>query len=1679
MRALLERLCARVGIRTDFHDVWGKRHEVPDSSLVTLLEQFGIDASTPERAAQAEEAARPAVLEPVAVIVPGSDGWRVPFRLAPGHGAPPLRWVLEAEGGERHEGELPAGADALAPGIALPMGYHRLALNDASGPLAETLLIAAPEQCWRPQAFEDGARVWGPAVQLYALRSARNWGIGDFGDLARLVEQFAAKGAGIIGLNPLHALFPHNPAHVSPYSPSSRRRLNVLYIDVEAVPDFGECDEAQRLVRSPDFQARLARLRDNELVDYPGVAAAKFEILELLYASFRARHLANEARSRRAREFRGFQRLGGEALRRHARFEALQEQFHRADASVWGWPVWPEAYRDHESEAVARFAEEQVERVEYYEYLQWQAELQLGRVTARCEALGLTVGLYLDLAVSVDRAGSDAWAERECYALGASVGAPPDDFNLKGQNWGLPPLRPDALRRARHELFVDTLRESMRQAGALRIDHVMGLMRLFWIPPGREAREGAYVHYPFDEMLAIVALESHRCHCMVIGEDLGTVPDEVRTALARAAVLSYRLLYFERDAAGDFKPSGEYPREALVAVSTHDLPTLAGWWDGVDLRLRQALNLFPSDSLREAQILARAQDRVRLLLALDRAKLLPEGIRADAPPPTLDAALAEAVHAYAAAAPARVMVLQLEDALGAAEQANLPGTVDEHPNWRRKLPTGLDALADEPRVVSLARRLSEIRPHPERHAVAPPPEAKVPRATYRLQFNREFTFDDAARVVPYLARLGVSHVYCSPILRARPGSTHGYDIVDHTTLNPEIGGEEGFERFCAALTAYGMGQIFDMVPNHMGVHGADNQWWMDVLESGPASAYAKYFDIDWQPVNVDLHGKVLLPVLGDQYGNVLDSGELVLRFEPGTGSFAVSYHEHRFPVDPREVPVILRRVEALLPPESVSEDDRAALSSLASAFGHLPPRNAEDHEARAERTRDKEIHKRRLARLAARHAGIARAIEAAVDEWNAPPREALHALLEAQGYRLAYWRVASDEINYRRFFDINELAALRMEDEEVFRATHDYALRLVAEGKVDGLRIDHPDGLFDPEGYFSRLQQGYARLAGVDLLAPPDGRPARPLYVVAEKITARHEHVPETWAVHGTTGYRFAAVVNGLFVDGSARSRIDRIWRAFVGGGIAFEEAAYRGKRAITIGALASELTVLATELLRIARADRRTRDYTFYTLRSALAEVAACMPVYRTYIADKPSPQDRRYIDWAIAHATRRSRAADTTIFGFVRHALLGAAAEGAPPELAARVLHFAVKFQQFTSPVAAKGVEDTSFYVFNRLVSLNEVGADPDVFGFTVRAFHGASADRAARWPYTMLANSTHDNKRSADARQRINVISETPAAWRLLLRRWSAMNQAKRTKTEGGPAPSANDEYLLYQTLLGTFPVQGLEGEALEAYRVRIEQYMLKAAREAKTHTSWINTNEEYERALADFVRGALDGGRPNPFLDDLRTQAEQIGWFGALNSLSMALITFTSPGVPDLYQGNELMDLSLVDPDNRRPVDYGLRERVLDDLHGLDPRDLASVARALAQAPHDGRAKFLVISRLLDLRRRRPDLMRDGGYTGVAAHGAHAAHVVAYAREHGRHVLIVIAGRLFAKLMGQPGGLPLGEPVWGDTAVDAAGLPDGARLTNVLTGETVEVRGGTISLARACAAFPGAALLGERG
>ena len=1692
----LDALCGLYGVSSTYIDIWGKTQHASAETKRALLRALGaLDDGDADAALKAHEANTwRRVLPPVAVFRADKAPYRLLLHFDEAQQNAIYHWSFALENARTLTGDFrpcdleitdrrQIGADryievAFDWRERLATGYHRYSVSGPGLDADEWVsFIVGHSSCHIPPALDSAARTWGPAVQLYSLRSERNWGIGDFTDLRTLVEHWGHHGAGVVGTNPLHALYPHNPTHASPYSPSSRLFLNVLYIDVDSVVDARESPVVLAMTGSAHFHAALEAARTSEFVDYTAVARLKLQVLESAYAHFRESHVAAE--SERARAFRRFQAQGGERLHQHALFDALQERFHREDPSIWGWPAWPVAYRRPQNAEVLEFARSNTERIEFYEYLQWQAALQLGSADTRARELGYEVGLYQDLAISVDRGGAESWANQDVYAVGASVGAPPDEVNLKGQNWGLPPLRPQALRNARYEPYIATLRANMRYSGALRIDHVMGLFRLYWIPPGASAADGAYVSYPFDDLLTILALESHRNECMVIGEDLGTVPDEVRAGLARARVLSYRLLYFEREPDGEYKRPQQYPEDALVAVSTHDLATLAGFWEGHDLEVRHKLDLFPSEEVREQYIVNRAQERARLTLALEHEKLVPN----DAVNPiasTMNSPLALAVHEYLARTPSRIFAVQLEDVLGLLEQANMPGTVEDHPNWRRKLPLKLEDIDRDARFLDLWNMLSRKRPSATATRRAPARvQARIPRCTYRLQLNADFNFPRATALIPFLARLGISHVYCSPYLKARPGSTHGYDITDHSALNPEIGTREDFDRFIAALADHGMGHVLDVVPNHMGVIGADNAWWLDVLEHGQASAYSSFFDIDWHPANAALDEKVLIPVLGDQYGLVLERGELGLSFSPETGEFSVRYYDHRFPVDPREYPLMLRAAEAHLRSASAPEHASAELAALCSAFAHLPPRSDTNVDRKLERRRNTEIYKSQLARLAAGHAQVSAAIANAVHSINAeigklPATARLHELLERQAYRLASWRVAADEINYRRFFDVNDLAALRMEDESVFEATHHFVLNLCAEGKIDGLRIDHPDGLYDPEQYFRRLQQRYAQLAGIELQASDGARPDRPLYVVVEKIAASHERLPENWAVYGTSGYRFATVVNNVLVDCSAAEEMEQIYRSFAPDAQDYPQSVYEGKRAIMDAGLAAPLMMLATELARIARADCRTRDYTLNNLRSALAEVVAFFPVYRTYIVDAPSAQDRRYIEWAVTQARRHSRAADTTIFDFLQRMLLAETPDDTDAELRARISTFAMKVQQFTAPVMAKGVEDTAFYRYHRLVSLNDVGGDPGQFGMPVSAFHGASAERSAHRPHTMLATSTHDNKRSEDVRARIDVLSEMPAEWKTLLRKWERMNRSKKSLVEGRLSPAPNDEFLLYQILLGSFSPGTTAEKALADYSARIEAYMVKALREAKVHTSWINPNAEYEDAVTGFVRAVLAPTSRNLFLKDLNVRSRPVAWYGALNSLSMTLLKLASPGVPDIYQGNEIHDFSLVDPDNRRPVDYVRRAQLVGELEALgESTRLGREVSGLAASLPDGKAKTWLILRALAYRSAEPDLFAHGGYIPLQSHGARSEHVVAFARRCGDRALLAIAGRLWLKLGTPEGELPVGEGTWGDTTVDAG--PVSGTVHDLISGERVPVRESHIRLSEAFRHFPAALLV----
>ncbi|HEX9112481.1 MAG TPA: malto-oligosyltrehalose synthase [Terriglobales bacterium] len=957
------------------------------------------------------------------------------------------------------------------------------------------------------------------------------------------------------------------------------------------------------------------------------------------------------------------------------------------------------------------------------------------------------------------------------------------------------------------------------------------------------------------------------------------------------------------------------------------------------------------------------------------------------------------------------------------------------------------------------------------------PRSHIQLATYRLQLNRDFTFAQATAIVPYLSALGISHCYVSPCLKARAGSMHGYDIVDHNSLNPEIGSPEDFDRFVTTLHEHGMGLILDIVPNHMGVMGSDNSWWLDVLENGESSVYAGFFDIDWHPLKDELHGKVLIPVLHDHYGAVLESGELKLVFHTERGEFDVSYHNHRFPVDPREYPRILQHcTDALAAKLGAQNPDLLEFQSLITAFGHLPGRQEASNDRIAERNRDREIHKRRLAELCARSQEIATCILGAVDLINGSPAdpasfEELHELIKAQTFRLANWRVASDDINYRRFFDTNDLASICVESETVFQATHHLVLSLVADCKVDGFRVDHPDGLYDPAQYFERLQRSIALAANN---SESDGN--GPHYVVIEKILSSPERLPAEWPVCGTTGYDFANLVNGVFVDPAAVMRLERIYRNFAGDDVDLDDLFYRCRKLIIRVALASELNVLANQIAKIALSKRHTCDFTLNSLRDALTEVVSTFPVYRTYVSPSGiSDNDVRYIRSAIASAKWRSPATDTSIFDFVGQVLLTSIAEGQDLAYRNAVTTFAMKFQRVTSPVMAKGLEDTAFYRYNRLVSLNDVGGDLHRFGTTTPEFHLANQERLRCWPHTMLATSTHDSKRSEDVRSRINVLSEISGLWRLRVRDWRRFNRGHKCLVNDRPAPSPNDEYLLYQTLVGAWPSEPLnDTDDWKTFCERIENYMLKAIREAKQNTSWINRNTEYETAVSSFVRTLLNPGAKNRFLDDFVPFQRRVSRIGLWNSLSQTLLKLTCPGVPDIYQGNDVWDFSLVDPDNRRPVDYIRRQQIFESIHVWDNApDALSIGRLL-ETPEDGRLKLYLIWKTLCLRQQQPDLFRQGEYLPLAVEGAKADHVVAFARKSGTTSALVVIPRLVAGLLNDIDLPPIGPRIWDDTYVLLPLRNGSEKCRNAFTGEVLDLQKtdeyAQIGVSKALAQFP---------
>jgi (1->4)-alpha-D-glucan 1-alpha-D-glucosylmutase len=928
---------------------------------------------------------------------------------------------------------------------------------------------------------------------------------------------------------------------------------------------------------------------------------------------------------------------------------------------------------------------------------------------------------------------------------------------------------------------------------------------------------------------------------------------------------------------------------------------------------------------------------------------------------------------------------------------------------------------------------------PSKLPVASP--ATLPRATVRLQLNHTFGFDDALACLPYFEQLGISHVFASPILTARAGSMHGYDVVDHTTVNPELGGEEGLRRLVDGLRARGMGLIVDVVPNHMAVGGSDNPRWLDVLEWGRDSRNAEFFDIDWDVPDPAINGRVLVPLLGAPFGEVLAAGELQLKFE--RGRFHFSYFEHRFPVAPKLYAALL---------------DRAVPPALSARFVEALKRRGLDARRMAF-----EAGVEALDAAVTGDPALAQALDQVLalhDARDPEGRQRLQRLLDRQNYRLAWWRSAADEINWRRFFDINELAALRMQDRAVFEAVHAATFRLYAAGLIDGLRIDHVDGLADPRTYCRQLR---SRLARLEARRPPEA-PQGPAYIVVEKILAPGEKLAQDWQVDGTSGYSFMNDVSALLHDARGEPTLTRMWALCRGAEFADEER--RARRRIPQELFSADFAACAHALHQVARSDPETRDWSLAAVRRVLLELLVHFPVYRTYAdARGRSAADAAIMQRVVEAAEQSCRPSERRLLHLIDRWLGGEPARKVKGSYARRArLRALARFQQLTSPVAAKSVEDTAFYRHGRLLSRNEVGADPGQFTITADLFHRICADRQRRYPGALLATATHDHKRGEDVRMRLAVLSESPEDWVRVVTEWTTMNVPLR-HAGGQDAPDETDEYIFYQMLVGTWPPQLRPdaAEGLAAFCARLVAWQQKAVREAKRHSGWVEPNLDYEQACQHFVEHLLDPQRSPAFLRSVHDFVQSIAAAGAIKGLSQTLLRITSPGVPDLYQGTEFWDFSMVDPDNRQPVDFDARRRAIAD---------TSPSATLLREWTDGAVKQRLILRSLELRRQMPLVFSHGTYRSLRLRGQHADRIVAYARTLGRVSVVVIAPRYpQALLAGGDAGLRIPAERWADTCVELPRSLAGRPWTDALEQREIGVfEDGCVVLSRLLDPWP---------
>jgi (1->4)-alpha-D-glucan 1-alpha-D-glucosylmutase len=948
--------------------------------------------------------------------------------------------------------------------------------------------------------------------------------------------------------------------------------------------------------------------------------------------------------------------------------------------------------------------------------------------------------------------------------------------------------------------------------------------------------------------------------------------------------------------------------------------------------------------------------------------------------------------------------------------------------------------------------------------------AEIPVSTYRVQFNKDFRFVDCRDIVPYLHMLGIGALYSSPRFRARRGSEHGYDVASPLRVNSEVGSDEEFDDLCTKLRDYTLGLVLDIVPNHMAA-SHENPWWMDVLENGRSSPYAHYFDIEWHPAISKApllqNNKVLLPILGDLYGNVLERGEISLGLDE-TGFFLRCY-DRKIPLDPATYGDILDVWLNHLTSEHPQQREAIAeMEQIASLVCNIPHNSASESEQIAQRLDEGRMVKKRVFELYRDYPEPRTAFDATMRQIGEEPQR-LHALLEQQAFRLAFWKMAYEEINYRRFFDINDLVCLRVEEDDVFAARHQVILQLIAEGKVTGLRVDHIDGLYDPETYLERLQAAAASAA------------SHPVYVVIEKILGRDEQLPRAWKTCGTTGYDFLNAVNGFMIDAEGLRNIEAAYARFTGNNQSFAEVCYTRNKQVMRELFSAEVHSLGHRLGMLAAQDWKARDVPLSELVAALVEITACMHVYRTYIRSFDlSRSDRDTLEQTLECARRHSSADEIgdAAFEFLRRVLF---LDPIPPDdkLRTYYLKFAMRWQQFSGPVMAKGLEDTAGYVHNSLISINEVGSgsEREKPPMDLAGFHQFLQNRLRYWPHSMNATSTHDTKRSEDVRARINVLSELSQEWEKCLTRWGRLNRRHKTEVDGIEVPTPAEESLLYQTLLGAWPLDASEEQA---FLERVQQFLTKAVREAKMYSRWTKQNEPHENALHRFAVEILNSGA-NSFRKDFLRLQRKLAWHGALNSLAQLLIKITAPGVPDFYQGCELWDLSLVDPDNRRQVDFRKRIQMLETLRKDQSARPRRLLREISSGWHDGRIKLYLTDRALEFRRLHSDIYEDGSYLPLDCSGARESNIFAFARIKKGQWCLTIAPRLTTELA-PTARMPLGKNVWQDTALH---LPAEAPQDwqNVLTGDQISAtavsrRNRVLTVSEVLQRFPVALMAGRR-